>query len=48
MTNEQALNIISQVAIKFVGTRQDHELVEAALKHIAAALAKPPEGSPSS
>jgi hypothetical protein len=42
MTNEQAISILTQVALKFVGTRQDHELVEAALKHLAEAI-KPKE-----
>lgn len=35
MTNEQAINILTQVALKFVGTRQEHELVEQALKTLS-------------
>jgi hypothetical protein len=39
MTNEQALQVLAQVAVKFIGTRQDHELVEQALKTLAEAVA---------
>lgn len=38
MTDEQAINILSQIASKFIGTRAEHELVEQALKTISAAI----------
>jgi hypothetical protein len=35
MTPEQAIQILSQVALVHVGTRKDHEVIEAALKVIS-------------
>lgn len=40
MTKEQAINILSQVAAKFVGTRAEHDLIEQALKTLAAPVAQ--------
>lgn len=43
MTPEQALNILSQAAAEFRGTRKDHEMLEQAVRTLGAALTKPEE-----
>lgn len=35
MTHEQAIEIIRQVAAKFIGTRHEHEIVETAIRTLA-------------
>ena len=35
MTPEQALNVLNQIAVNFVGTRKDHETIDTALKTLA-------------
>lgn len=41
MTNDQALEILTQVAAKFVGTLQDHQQIQQALALAAVAFKKP-------
>ena len=42
MDHKQALNILSQAAAQFRGTRQDHEVLEQALNAIRLARTPPP------
>lgn len=44
LTSKQALEILAQVAAQFRGTRQDHELIERALRTLSP-LVEPPEQS---
>lgn len=41
MNSEQAIQILSQVALAHVGTRKDHEVIEAALKVLSELVKKP-------
>jgi len=41
MNSEQAIQVLSQVALAHVGTRKDHEVIEAALKVLSALVQKP-------
>ena len=41
MNPEQAIQILSQVSLVHVGTRKDHEVIEAALKVLSELVKKP-------
>ena len=41
MTPEQSLNILAQAAAQFRGTRQEHEMLEVAVRTLTALLPKP-------
>lgn len=43
MTPEQALQTLAQAAAEFRGTRKDHEVLETAVRTLAALLPKPEE-----
>lgn len=45
MTPEQALNILSQAAAEFRGTRREHEMLEQAVRVLSGALPKPEQKS---
>lgn len=46
MNKNQAINILSQVAAKFIGTRAEHEIIEQALKFLSELAEKEKHDAP--